>query len=360
MNNGKSVPTGTIFSIIVSIIAILAALGTSQPIAGWIALIAVGGALIFNRYEGVRQIIIYLFLVILGLVTIFTIIWLTPLTVKVNPFIDQNSNGIRDGNEYGIGAGIDVVLLDSNGFTHSATTDNNGIAEFSKVPRGAFGIKISSLNFSGDTGLISLPIINKELAMLPSPTVTPVPMPTNTPIPTDTPIPTEANTPTITPTPVPGEFEISTEYQEWGDYPESEHLVFTQGVRQSCNIGHLSKCSLEAFALTEKFNEGDQGFNFYVAREFGDAPRGTISIWVYVPAPSPFCEVDRCSTAKIIVWNLSGDSTESAEAIKLDKPGWVNITLGLQGRSYDYFGVHFFIVNDYKGPFNIDSVTITP
>jgi hypothetical protein len=193
---------------------------------------------------------------------------------------------------------------------------------------------------------------------------TPTPIPTNTPSPTDTQTPTETLTPTFTPIPIPGDFEVSTE--GWGDYPENKRPIPDQGVRLNCTglIQHTSNCSLEAYQLSE--DKKNIGYDFYVARFANpEDAKSLISVWVYVPTPNPFCDEDnKCSTAKIIVLDQEFKPVEvSGRGTELDRPGWIEIKLDLHGtfhaEPYYAIGVHFFVITEYKGPFYIDTVTIT-
>lgn len=175
--------------------------------------------------------------------------------------------------------------------------------------------------------------------------------------PTLTPLPTNTITPTATP--IPGDFEASDE--GWGNYPENGLPKPGEYVSRYCDsalpIHHTGNCSLKYQPLQIKNGSA------YVARfSTADDVKSLISIWVYVPS-SELCLGNKCSTARVIVWDNNYQSHEG-EFVGLNRLGeWVEIKLDLSGTNYPQpyqaIGVHFYLSTQYEGPFYIDSVTIT-
>jgi hypothetical protein len=198
------------------------------------------------------------------------------------------------------------------------------------------------------------------------PTATPIvslnPIASSTPSllpPTLTPLPTNTITPTATATPIPGDFEISDE--GWGNYPANEIVHPGENVKIYCDnslpINHTGNCSLEYQPLN--IVDG----NAYVARVANpDDVKSKISIWVYVPS-SELCSGNKCSTARVIVWDSNYKSYEG-DPVTLNQIGnWVEITLDLSGTNYpqpyQVIGVHFYLSTQYEGTLYIDSVSTT-
>lgn len=196
----------------------------------------------------------------------------------------------------------------------------------------------------------------------PMPEATPTPQSTSTPEPTSTPQPTSTPKPTSTleptSTPIPGDFEISDE--GWGNYPTNEFVHPGENTKIYCNnslpIKYTGNCSLEY----QPVNVVDG--NAYVARVANpDDVKSKISIFVYVPS-SELCSGNKCSTARVIIWDNNYKSYEG-DPVTLNQVGkWVEVTLDLSGtqypQPYQAIGVHFYLSTQYEGSLYIDTATI--
>jgi SdrD B-like domain len=186
---------GALVGIVGGVLGIVAALSGSKPIFSWIALCLVIAALTWYFAEGLRGALVITLLGIVGVAAIGVALWLGPVTVEITVYIDQNGNGIQDGGEPPVGPGMVLEMLDSNGVTRIAVTDDRGTATFPNVPQGPYGLQFGAPGISGKAVRLSTDIIVPI-----SPTVIP-PTLTVTPSPVPSAIPTTPQTAVVSPTP---------------------------------------------------------------------------------------------------------------------------------------------------------------
>jgi|CXWL01.1.fsa_nt_gi hypothetical protein len=202
MNQQKLGTVAAIVGILVGTLSIVAALTQSNPTLSWIALVVAIIALVWYFVQGLRMALIIIALGALAVIAIVVALWLGPVTVEVTAYVDQNGNGIREGGESTVGAGMEVKLLDRNGVTRVAVTDDRGTAIFLDVPQGPYGIQLGGPGISGRAERLR-PNAIVAISPTPAPSLTPSPTYTATPTSTFTPSPNPTDTPTSTFTPSP-------------------------------------------------------------------------------------------------------------------------------------------------------------
>jgi hypothetical protein len=159
-------------------------------------------------------------------------------------------------------------------------------------------------------------------------------------------------------------FDDGRDAELWGEYVSGEAAVTNHpkvGVTHECG-GVASDPTDCRLAFTPARRKGPDAYVAVVSDQIGPLDRRrTIRAEVAVPAGAETCP-DKCSTAKIFVWDArnqmrEGDYAELKPgrrwAISIDPRGenWPDPFLG--------FGVHVYYVNDeYMGPVGIDDVTI--
>src|SRR5437016_4310690 len=117
MNKDKLGIIALLIGIIADSLAIGVAITQPNPALGWVALGVVISAFVWYLAKGLRGPSIIIGLGLLAVIAIGLALWLGPVTVNVTVYIDQNGNGIRESNEPGVGAGMEVKLTDRNGIT---------------------------------------------------------------------------------------------------------------------------------------------------------------------------------------------------------------------------------------------------
>lgn len=189
----------------------------------------------------------------------------------------------------------------------------------------------------------------------PTPTLAP-PTPTPT-APTPTPAPP---TPTLTPiaTPTPSSYDFEQGVQGWGERSQNEVCIPGQGVSSYCETElparRTGSCSLRFSPTDIRVN------NAYVCVR-RDIQGAVVAAYVFAPVGAKTCITQACSTAKLIVWDAEGESHES-EYVELIPGIWQELSWDLRDKPWPApwreFGIHFYLLDGYKGPVYVDTVTI--
>lgn len=161
------------------LIALAVALITAILASIWVA---------YTRWTGLLEVVVaWMALVVVVLAGL--VIW--PRTMTIEGTI-RDTAGNPVSNEM-------VVLFDRSGRRYETKTNAEGHYQFTDVPTGKYRVQVGGTEIEGGTTGFLVRVVQQNIAVAPSPIVTP----TNTPTPTSMSTATPTNTPTPTPTPSP-------------------------------------------------------------------------------------------------------------------------------------------------------------